>query len=55
VPNIKAFVYVTDDSYSIEDLILIEGEIISTLQFNINISSRLDFFNFYKNWITLDN
>lgn len=43
-PDLKDFVYITDKSYSKNEILLMEREILNTLQFNVTIPSPLRFF-----------
>ena len=43
-PSIKDFVYVTDKAYQKEELLEMEGKIMSTLQFKLTMASPLFFF-----------
>ena len=48
-PKIKDFIYYTDYTYNVKEVINMEFEILNTLDFNINFASSLSFLNMYKN------
>ena len=46
-PEIKNFVYITDRAYTKEDILRMEGKIISALEFNFTVVSVLRFYERY--------
>lgn len=53
-PEVKDFVYVTDKAYSKEEILEMEGRILSTLQFQLTITSSLRFLERYSKLVHLD-
>jgi hypothetical protein len=47
-PKINDFIYYTDYTYNVNEVINMEFEILNTLDFNINFASSLSFLNMYK-------
>lgn len=47
-PEINDFVYVTDKAYNSQEVLEMEGNILSTLQFNLTFSSSLKFLERYS-------
>lgn len=53
-PEIKDFVYVTDKAYTKEEILHMEGNILSALEFNLTFNSSLNFFERYANVANLE-
>lgn len=53
-PEIKDFVYVTDKAYTKEDIIFMEGNILSALDFNLTFTSSLRFMERYAHLCNFD-
>jgi len=53
-PEVKDFVYVTDKAYTREEILEMEGQIISTLQFNMTTPSCYRFLERYSRLINMD-
>lgn len=53
-PEIKDLIYITDRAYSKEDILEMEGKILSTLEFNLTFISSLSFLDRYTKLIQLD-
>ena len=53
-PEIKDFVYITDKAYSKEEILQMEGNILSVLEFNLTFNSSLNFLERYANLLHLD-
>jgi cyclin B len=53
-PEIKDFVYVTDKAYSKEDVLDMEGKILSCLHFQLTVTSSLRFLERYSKLINMD-
>ncbi len=48
-PDLRDFVYVTDQAYTKQDILRMEGKILSTLSFHITVSSSYLFLVRYAN------
>ena len=53
-PEIRDFVYITDQAYNKEDVIAMESEMLNTFDFNITTSSTFRFLELYNNFLKLD-
>jgi hypothetical protein len=53
-PEVKDFVYVTDRAYSKEEILEMEGKILSNLQFQLTITSSLRFLERYSKLVHMD-
>jgi len=53
-PEVKDFVYVTDRAYTKEDILDMEGKILSTLQFHLTFTSSLRFLERYSKLVHMD-
>ena len=53
-PEIKDFVYITDKAYTKEEILHMEGNILSVLEFNLTFNSALNFFERYANILNYD-
>lgn len=53
-PEIRDFVYITDKAYTREDILAMENEILSALQFNITVPSSFRFLEVYTHYLKLD-
>ena len=53
-PEIRDFVYITDKAYTKEDILAMENEILSSLQFNFTIPSSFRFLEIFSNYLKLD-
>ena len=54
-PEIKDFIYMTDDTYSKDEVLQMEYEILKKLEFNITNPSSLRFLEIYDFYLKLDN
>ena len=54
-PEIKDFIYMTDDTYSKDEVLQMEYEILKKLEFNITNPSSLRFLEIYNFYLKLDN
>ena len=54
-PEIKDFIYMTDDTYSKNEVLQMEYEILKKLEFNITNPSSLRFLEIYNFYLKLDN
>ena len=54
-PEIKDFIYMTDDTYSKNEVLQMEYEILKKLEFNITNPSSLRFLEIYDFYLKLDN
>lgn len=53
-PEIRDFVYITDKAYTKEDILQMENDILSTLQFNITVPSSFRFLEVFSHYLKLD-
>ena len=53
-PEIRDFVYITDKAYTKDDILAMENEILSTLQFNITVPTSFRFLEVYSHYLKLD-
>lgn len=54
-PDLKECLFVTENSYSKEEFLLLEGEVLKTIDFNIKLPSPLTFLERYKMLLQYDN
>ena len=54
-PEIKSFIYMTDNAYEKNQMINMENDILKVLEFNIVIPSSLRFLEIYKQYLKFDN
>ena len=53
-PEIKDFVYITDQAYTKEEILHMEGNILSVLEFNLTYNSSLTFMERYANLLNYE-
>jgi cyclin B len=53
-PEVRDFVYITDKAYTKEEILLMENEILSTLNYNITVPSPLRFCEVYRYFLKMD-
>ncbi len=53
-PEVRDFVYITDQAYTKEEILKAENNMLNCLEFNITTPSSLRFLEFYSNYLNLD-
>jgi hypothetical protein len=53
-PEVRDFVYITDKAYTKEEILLMEGQMLSTLEYNITVPSSFRYLEFYNYFIKLE-
>ena len=53
-PEIRDFVYITDKAYTKDDILAMENEILSVLQFNVTVPSSFRFLEIFAHFLKID-
>jgi cyclin B len=53
-PEIRDFVYITDKAYTKEDILQMENDILSALEFNVTVPSSFRFLEVFSHYLKLD-
>jgi len=53
-PEVRDFVYITDQAYTKEEILKIENHMLNSLEFNITTPSSFRFLELYSNYLKLD-
>lgn len=53
-PEVRDFVYITDQAYTKEEILKMENEMLRSLEFNITTPSAFRFLEIYSNFLNLD-